>query len=138
MGFLYTGRVAVHSPARTISAFVDRGIPLHNQCMGDLDSVAVERGTRLKRCRRAMDWTQGELAEATGWSQQTTDKGLSPSRIANFEQGTRRVGHEEAQIFEQVFGLPAAYFMALLDPKEAEVVAALRGLRMKVPLDQAG
>jgi transcriptional regulator with XRE-family HTH domain len=85
-----------------------------------------------------MDWTQGELAEATGWSQQTTDKGLSPSRIANFEQGTRRVGHEEAQIFEQVFGLPAAYFMALLDPKEAEVVAALRGLRMKVPLDQAG
>jgi transcriptional regulator with XRE-family HTH domain len=111
---------------------------MHNSCMPDDDAVAAERGSRLRQCRKAMDWKQADLAKATGWSAEQPDQGLSPSRIANFEQGTRRLGHEEAEAFERVFGVPAAYFMAMLDPKEAGAIALLRGLRPKIELDPTG
>lgn len=106
--------------------------------MADSDSVAAERGSRLRQCRKALEWTQTDLAEATGWSAESPSKGLSPSRIANFEQGTRRIGHEEAECFEEVFGVPAAYFMGMLDSKEAGAIALLRGLRPKVELEPTG
>ena len=97
--------------------------------MADDDAIAQERGTRLKECRKAHGWTQEELAIETGWTHKVPAGGLSPSRIANFEQGTRRIGHEEAECFQKVFGIPAAYFMAMLDRQEADVIATLRGLR---------
>lgn len=128
----------MNSPASTLRALALLGLPLHTSCMADLDPVAVERGARLRRCRLAMDWTQAELSLETGWTPEDPDTGLSASRIGNFEQGTRRIGHEEAEMFGRVFEIPAAYFMALIDAKEAEVIAALRGLRARVPLDQAG
>lgn len=106
--------------------------------MPDNDVVAAERGFRLRQCRKALEWTQTDLAQATGWSAQRPAKGLSPSRIANFEQGTRRLGHEEAETLESVFGYPAAYFMAMLDAKEAGAIALLRGLRPKIDLDPTG
>jgi transcriptional regulator with XRE-family HTH domain len=57
-----------------------------------VDPVAVEMGRRIAELRVARDWTQRELAQATGWNEQDADdsaaKGLSPSRIANYEQGT--------------------------------------------------
>jgi transcriptional regulator with XRE-family HTH domain len=85
-----------------------------------------------------MGWTQTDLAKATGWSEAKSEAGLSPSRIANFEQGTRRIGHEEAETFERVFGIPAAYFLDMLDAKEASVIGTLRGLRPRVELDPTG
>lgn len=97
--------------------------------MADEDAIAMERGVRLKECRKAQGWTQEELALATGWTTKVPSGGLSPSRIANFEQGTRRIGHEEAEAFQEAFGIPSAYFMAMLDPQEADVIATLRGLR---------
>lgn len=122
----------------TLSAFADREIPLHNACMPDTDSVAAERGSRLRQCRKALGWTQIDLAQATGWSEKRPSEGLSPSRIANFEQGTRRLGHEEAETFEIVFGYPAAYFMGMLTAKEAGAIALLRGLQPKLELDPTG
>jgi transcriptional regulator with XRE-family HTH domain len=112
----------------TNSAFALRGDPLHNSCMPENDAIAVERGARLKRARKAKDWTQDQLARRTGWAPDRPTGGLSPSRIANFEQGTRRIGHEEAAVFESVFQVPAAYFMVLLDHREADIIATLRGL----------
>lgn len=122
----------------TLSAFADPGFPLHTSCMPDNDVVAAERGLRLRQCRKALGWTQTDLASASGWSVERPSEGLSPSRIANFEQGTRRLGHEEAEMFENVFGYPAAYFMGMLSAKEAGAIALLRGLQPKVELDPTG
>lgn len=126
------------SETNTFRALDPRGSYVHNSCVTDEDPIAIERGERLKRCRKYMKWTQEQLAQATGWSTEEPGNGLQATRIANFEQGTRRIGHEEAEIFGRVFGIPAAYFMAMLDAKETEVIGTLRGLRARVPLDQTG
>lgn len=109
--------------------------PQHNLCMGKqgaayVDPVAALSGKRIREGREARKWTQEQLAEATGW---TADKpsraqknALSQSRIANFEQGTRRVGLEEAQILAAVLGRPAPYFMGVITEQEAAVLAAMR------------
>jgi transcriptional regulator with XRE-family HTH domain len=133
-----TERVALNRGPSTFSAFEGQGLPVHTVCMPSDDVVAAERGSRLRQCRKAMNWKQSDLAKATGWSEARPDRGLSPSRIANFEQGTRRIGHEEAEALERVFGVPAAYFMAMLDSKEAGAIALLRGLRPKLELDPTG
>lgn len=107
--------------------------------MADAHPIAIERGSRLKQCRKAKGWTQEELALATGWTTKEPTLGLSPSRIANFEQGTRRIGHEEAEVFQRVFEIPAAWFMALLDEREADILATLRGLSGRATrLDNVG
>lgn len=93
------------------------------------DAMAQEMGRRLRAARKARGWTQRELAMQTGWSDATEAseyRGFSPSRIGNFEQGTRRLGIEEAKAFERIFGQPAAYFLGILDAKEAEIIATLR------------
>lgn len=113
----------------TVSAVAIRGMYLHTSCMAQEDLIALESGARLKRCRKGMGWTQEELALATGWTSKKPSTGLSPSRIANFEQGTRRIRHEEARALERVFDIPAAYFMALLDQRETDIVSTLRGLK---------
>lgn len=132
-------RVAMHSPISTFSAFAGRENPVHTSCMADADPIAIERGARLKRCRKGLGWTQDEMARETGWLPEDPSNGLSPSRIANFEQGTRRIGHEEAETFQKLFEIPSAYFMALIDKKEADILATLRGLKGRTQhLDPTG
>lgn len=106
--------------------------PVHASCMAKKppDLIAKEMASRIREQRTARGWTQKQLAEATGWNQSDDDdgasKGFSPSRIGNYEQGTRRLGHEEAEVFGRTFNLPAAYFLVAVDEHEAEVIAALR------------
>ena len=110
---------------------------LHNLCMAkpkkrlQLDHVAICSGERIRKAREAHGWTQKEMAVRTGWVKhrpsQDQKSALSPSRIANFEQGTRRVGHEEAQILATLFvSFPAPYWMGVLSEQEAAVIAAMR------------
>jgi transcriptional regulator with XRE-family HTH domain len=109
---------------------------LHASCMAKkspkkpVDPVAKEMARRIKEYREARNWTQEELARATGWTQDDDDngasKGLSPSRIGNYEQGTRRLGVEEAEILCAVFGPPSGYFLTVLDEHEAMVLTVVR------------
>ena len=132
-----TERVAVQLLHHTTRSVNPLGGPLHNSCMAT-DKIGKELGRRIRKCRDLMDWTQRDLAVATGWTEDKPDsaqpKALSPSRIGNFEQGARRVGHEEAAILERVFQVPAAYFLGVLDERETSVVAALRGLQARIPI----
>lgn len=112
--------------------------PLHNLCVatkrkkpkGGLDPITAEMARRLRQSRKDRDWTQEELAEQTGWKHEDADDGralgVSPSAIGNYEQGTRRFSHEEAETFGRVFGLPSAYFLVVVDEHEAEVILAIR------------
>lgn len=86
--------------------------------------------------RRLIQWreknagTQADLATLTGWRAEDADnkkaKGLSPSRIGNYEQGTRLIDHEAAAILAKVSGLPEAYWLVVLDEREAQVIVAMR------------
>lgn len=136
-----TFRVATQGGSRTFCSVNSTVVGLHNLCM-PTDLIAIETGSRLKSAREALELTQKELAAATGWTDKKPDRAqrlsLSPSRIGNFEQGARRIGHEEALILERVFKVPAPYFMGALDPKETDVIAALRGLRGLAALLKTG
>jgi transcriptional regulator with XRE-family HTH domain len=94
------------------------------------DPVGLEMGRRIRIERAAKGWTQEELSKATGWRQTDADEGkaigLSPSRIANYEQGTRRLDTEEAEVLAQVFDMPSAYFLTAVSAHEARVLQALR------------
>jgi transcriptional regulator with XRE-family HTH domain len=137
-----TKRVVHATCGTTVRSVTGVGLLSHNLCMAN-DPIAVDSGARIRRCRSIANWTQRQLATETGWSPDLPDgeqpDALSPSRIANFEQGTRRVRHEEARILERVFHIPAAYFLAAIDQKESDVIAALRGLPGRTPpLDPTG
>jgi transcriptional regulator with XRE-family HTH domain len=89
------------------------------------DPIAALCGKRIAQCREARGWSQKELSQRTGY--RPLKDGLSPQRISNFEQGTRRVRLEEAETIAAVFTeFPAAYFMGAIDEKEARVVMAMR------------
>jgi len=95
------------------------------------DRLAETSGKRIRKARLQRQWSQEDLAMHTGWIASKPSRAqrtaLSPSRIANFEQGTRRVGLEEAQILATAFGeLPAPYWMGVITEQEAAVLAALR------------
>jgi transcriptional regulator with XRE-family HTH domain len=116
--------------------------PQHNLCMAKQgvagsDEVAAVSGRRIREGREARKWTQEQLATATGWVPDKPSRAqktaLSMSRIANFEQGTRRVGYEEAEIFARVLGMPAPYYMGVITDQEAAVLAALRGKQDPFP-----
>lgn len=105
-------------------------LSLHNLCMPNKDPIAKESGVRIRAARDRHGWSQEELARRTGWVDDKPDQAqpnaLSPSRIGNFEQGTRRIRHEQARILERVLRQPAAYFMGLISEHEARVIEALR------------
>lgn len=73
--------------------------------------------------------TQEQLAVATGYNpDKPRGAGLSQTRIANYEQGTRRIGLEEAETLAAVFTeLHAAYFMGSVGEREARMLVLLRG-----------
>lgn len=69
--------------------------------------------------------TQKSLSTATGYRPRRA--GLSPSQIANFEQGTRRIRFEQAESLAGVFtDFPAAYFMGVVNKREAKLLMVLR------------
>jgi len=95
------------------------------------DPIGQEMGRRIRALRLSRDETQEELAKATGWRITDADlgqaKGLSPSRIANYEQGTRRIDVEEAEILAALSdGLTSAYFLCVATEREARVIHAMR------------
>lgn len=125
-------------PAHDLSS-ARRYPALHNLCVatkrkkqqkGDIDPITAEMARRLRECRKARGWSQADLAEATGWRQEDADNGraagISPSAIGNYEQGTRRFSHEEAEIFARALEMPSAYFLVVVDAHEAEVILAIR------------
>lgn len=131
-----TFRVATQESAYTFRAVICPGAALHNLWMVNArkkgpDLVALQAGERIKKARNARGWSQKELAKRTGWvshkPSQAQPKALAPSRIANFEQGTRRVGYEEAQILAEAFAeMPPAYWMGIVSDQEGAVLAAMR------------
>lgn len=99
---------------------------VHDLCMAKKkpDPVAIECGRRLAGVREARGLTQAELARLTRTKLQ---RGLSPSQIANFEQGTRRIRLEQAEILAGVFpDLLAGYFMNALTEYDCRVLLAIR------------
>jgi len=131
-----TIRVVAQSASYTIRSMTILWLPKHNLCMSKVhkgtrtDPLAQMSGQRIRECRERRQWTQEDLARETGWSPEKPSRAqknaLAQSRIANYEQGTRRVGFEEAEIFGRIFGLPAPYFMGVISLREAEVLATLR------------
>lgn len=109
--------------SNTISSVRVPPLLVHNLCMAhendDIrDSNALLSGARIKAARAERGWTQEDLAKALGW--------LSSSRIANYEQGTRRVGIEEAEVLAAVLGHVVPYWMGVITDQEAAVLTALR------------
>jgi transcriptional regulator with XRE-family HTH domain len=90
-------------------------------------SFAVRAGHRLRAIRAERGWTQRELSERT-------DGKLSSSRIANYEQGTRELGIQEAEILAKALYVQPAYIMGItslkapLSPAEEELVRNFRAL----------
>lgn len=117
---------------------------MHDLCMAKsrnkspskpTDPVAIETGRRVKQCRKALNLTQKGLSKLTGYKERK--EGLSPTQIANFEQGTRRIRFEEAEILASVFDqLLAGYFMNALTEQECRVLIAMR--TKDNPLPKAG
>jgi transcriptional regulator with XRE-family HTH domain len=113
-----------------------RNVPvvLHNSCMSkavqSMDAIAVLAGRRITTARKRRGWSQEDLSKATGWTDRRPSRAqanaLSFSRIANYEQGTRRVGPEEARILARVFGDHYLYFMGLISEQESAVLVALQ------------
>lgn len=83
-------------------------------------------GRRLRKAREAREWSQEKLAGETGWELDRPAKGIHPSSVAMYERGERRIPIEAAIAFSQIFGLPTAYWLGLIDQYEADVLLALQ------------
>lgn len=131
-----TFRVVLQRIPYTSRSVTAKAAALHTSCMGrktkkttKIDPLAIESGTRIRECRVEKGWRQEDVAAATGWNPDLPAREqpdtLSATRIANFEQGTRRVGFEEALILSRALGRPAAYFMGVITNQQANVIAAM-------------
>lgn len=92
------------------------------------DEIAMRSGKRIRACRQEHGWSQEELAKQTGYVVDETKVGASsPSSIGMYEQGRRRIGFEEAEVFAKLFPEwpHPAYFMGVITDKEARVLIAL-------------
>lgn len=87
----------------------------------------VRAGNRIRSARTDRNWSQQTLSEKTGGK-------LSSSRIANYEQGTREVGIQEAEILAKALNVQPGYLMGVtklktaLSPAEEELVRNYRAL----------
>lgn len=127
----------IHMACRSASnIYTNRSLPLglgvaNNSCMGKgyehKTDFAVRAGNRVRTTREKRNWTQKKLSEMTGGK-------LSPSRIANYEQGTRELGIQEAEILGKAMHVQPAFLMGItslhnpLTPWEEELISNLRAL----------
>lgn len=81
------------------------------------ERIALQMGETVRACRKAAGLTQSALAQKLR---------VAPSVIGNWEQGLRRLRHEDAFGLEKLFGRPAAYFLAVISDEEARVIQAMR------------
>lgn len=87
-------------------------------------------GARLQQLRELRAWSLTDLERRTGGR-------LLKSRLSNYEQGTRLVGVEEAEILAEALGEAPAHILCLdedmpaLSKSEAQLIADLRALPEK-------
>lgn len=94
-----------------------------------------EGGKRLREAREERGWTQAKLSEETSPT-------LSPSRIANYEQGTRAIKQREAVILGKALGKDPTHLMCLdlggeMTPTERDLLFNWRTLPERERMDYA-
>lgn len=92
----------------------------HNLCVakGKKTPENLISGQRLREARG--DRSQSEFAKLLG---------ISPSRLGNYEQGTRKLPIRLAARAQQAIGIPAAYLIGLVDEADRELLMAPSGVR---------
>ena len=60
-------------------------------------------GLRIKRLRESQNLSQAQLSKACGWS--------SPSRLGNYELGSRKVSVDDSICIAKALGVPASYIL---------------------------
>lgn len=92
------------------------------------DPLDIEMGRRLREARERRQWSQEKLAVETGWKidKPVPTGAMHPSSVAMYERGERRLPIEIAQTLSRIFELPTAYWLAVVDEYEAEVLQALQ------------
>ena len=73
---------------------------------------SLEIGSRIREARTQRVWTLEELSRFT-------DRAITPSRLANYENGIRRPDIEEAEALADVFGNVSAAWLLTLDRERA-------------------
>lgn len=99
-----------------------------------MGSLTRKIAVRLRQLREEKGWSQRDLSLQT--------KGLySPSRIGNYEQGTREIGVVDAVALAAALETSAAHLLCLdedspvLSPDEARIIKNLRALPENVRHD---
>lgn len=85
------------------------------------DPLALRQGERIRTERNKSGWTQKKLAEEIA---KVIGGPFAWQGISNCEQGKRWIQLRTALALEVVLGRPAAYFLGLVNEKEAEKIAA--------------
>lgn len=86
-----------------------------------------EAGKRLKAARLAKGWTLAELSRKVGGL-------LSPSRLGNYEQGTRMIGIRESLALGSVLGVQPSHLLCVdggegdMTDQEARLLRNFRSL----------
>jgi transcriptional regulator with XRE-family HTH domain len=101
-----------------------------------VQSLPIRIAKRLRQLREDKGWSQRDLSLQT--------KGLySPSRIGNYEQGTRDIGVVDAVALAAALETSAAHLLCLdedspvLSPQEAKMLQSFRALPENVRTDYA-
>lgn len=97
--------------------------PLRLQCM----DYKKEAGKRLRSAREQKGLTLAELSKRVGGL-------LSPSRLSNYEQGTRMIGTNEALALHSILGVQPSHLLCVdiegdeMTPQELELLRNYRAL----------